>query len=133
MKVRMFEEGDHKQLTRWWSAWGWPPLPLEALPKNGLIISNFKGESVCMGFLYLTDSSISWLEWITANPGIKGKERAEGIAHLIYELKDLSKACGRNLVFSSMDANKTPGLIKKMQEMKFKIDSEGMTNLMAVL
>lgn len=128
MIARKFIEKDHEILGEWLSFWGWPTMPKEAFPKNGLVVIE-SDKPLAMGFIYLTDSSIGWVEWITANPKIGSAERTDALYILIDGLKNLAKQHERKVLFSSMDAEKTPGLVQKMVDCGFKVADSKMTNL----
>ena len=131
MLLRNFTKDDYELLTEWWHNWKWPAMPLEALSDTGLCISALDGEPLAIGFVYLTNSTIAWVEWITASPHIDKRERAAAVRFLLDELCDLAKDRGKKVLFSSLNPEKTPGLLAKYQERGFIVTDEKMTNVIA--
>ena len=95
---------DYDTLCSWWKSYDWPPIPLEALPQQGLII-----DGVCAGFIYQTDSSIALMEWIVGNKQSNAILREEKLTELVVGLKSMAKTLGFTTVFSAV---KHPNLIK---------------------
>jgi hypothetical protein len=106
---RPLEKTDYPALKTWWTLHSWPAVPQEALPKNGLIIEHL-GQRICAGFIYSTDSSIAWLEYIISNPLCDKLIRDKALDLLISGLIELAKSLGKTVVFTSV---KHPSLIKR--------------------
>ena len=131
MHVREFDALDYEIIAQWWKGWGWPQVPLDCLPSGtALVVSDQDTKMpLAMGFLYTTETNISWIEWITSNPTIEREKRIEALNLLIRELVQLSKRLKHTVVFTSMNPKKTPGLIAKMRDVGFVESDSGMTNL----
>ena len=108
--VRLLTEGDYDTLLKWWRFWRFPAPPREFLPNNGCggVMVSKDGVDICAGFLYITNSKFSWLEYIVSNHKYR-ENRAEAIQFLIEELTHLAKAKGCGAVFTSV---KNENLIK---------------------
>lgn len=96
--IRPIEANDYEQLlTQWWKDWRWAPPPRDALPQNGtggLIVMD--GDTpVCAGFVYVTNSSICWVEWIVSNFNYKNRgNRKTALVHLVDALTRIALASG---------------------------------------
>lgn len=131
--IDFIQEEDYETLCEWWSFWRFPSPPKEALPDNGLgglKVSYMKdGEKidVCAGFLYGTNSSIAWLEFIVSNPNVKDKKvRGESLNELIKEICSRAKTSGYGAIFSSL---KNENLINKYTDVGFTKSNTKTTEL----
>lgn len=65
--IKLIEDRDYENiLVNWWNDWGWTPPNKDFLPENGkggIIIYDQK-TPVCAGFIYTTNSSVAWIDWI---------------------------------------------------------------------
>lgn len=72
--VRPIEDDDYLEIGEWMKARKWPMPPSKgALPPTGYIAEE-NGEKLATAFLYVTNSSVAILDWITTNPksGFRG-------------------------------------------------------------
>lgn len=101
---RFLEESDYSVLVEWWNWFRFPVPPQDCLPDNGRsgIMVSIDGIDVCAGFLYATNSKLSWIEFVVSNPDYKDKNRKEAIKQCIYGLTVLAKNNGFTAVFSSV-------------------------------
>lgn len=125
-----FEIEKHYDIAcEWWKQWKWNALPLAALPKNGIVV--YDNElPVCMGFIYLTDSCICWVEHIIANQSADRTQRSHGIDLLIKALSKKAKSLDYVIAMTSIN-KKT--LIAKHIKNGYAITDTSMTNLLKVL
>jgi hypothetical protein len=100
LKVRPFVKDDYQTLDAWWQLHKWSSPPLQALPPNGIVVETVS-QRICAGFLYLTDSSIAWLEFVVANPMCDKLLRDKALDTLIPSLLYRAKELGKTTVFSS--------------------------------
>jgi len=130
--TRNLNEDDYNTLVDWWDKSNFPPPPKHKLPLNGLGgIMVFKDDiNVCAGFLYLTNSSISWLEFVVANYNYREKDRKDAIRLLIKRLCDIAKDLGFDTVFSVCQS---PFLINHFKNEGFTIDSRKSTEVVKLL
>lgn len=113
--IRTLTEKDYVQtLTKWWDDWGWQAPPIEALPSNGeggFMVT--KGDhEICAGFLYFTNSSLAWLEFVISNKEYKESDRADAILFLIDNLCLAAKENNYKAIWTCV---KHPSLIKKYE------------------
>lgn len=98
LTIRKLNDTDYEDiLLKWWSDWGWMAPKKDFLPDNGrggVII--FDGDiPVCAGFMYLTNSSVAWIDWIISNKEYRKKPlRKKAIQLLIAALTNISKDSG---------------------------------------
>jgi hypothetical protein len=114
------EEKDYDVLCDYWKAWNFPAPPKSCLPNNGLggtKIVNEDGVIICAGFLYETNSGISWLEFIVSNPDIKDREtRNDALILLISMLTIEAEEKGYTAVIASLT---NESLIKKYEQVGY--------------
>lgn len=121
---------DYDTLCDWWSFWRFPSPSRDVLPDNGLgglkvsyIDDSGNKVPCCAGFLYGTNSSLCWLEFVVSNPKVKDKKiRSESILKVIKDICLSAKSNGYKAVFSSL---KNDNLINKYTEVGF---SKSITN-----
>ena len=93
--IKLIEDRDYENiLVNWWSDWGWTPPNKDFLPDNGKggIIIYDKKTPVCAGFIYTTNSSVAWIDWIISNKKYRKKpHRKKALNLLIDTLNDVAK------------------------------------------
>lgn len=90
---RYLNTDDYHTLTKWWKEFRFPiPLP-GMLPQNGLggIMVMKEDVELCAGFLYLTNSSFCWIEYVISNFSYKNKDRKDAIVYMINQLEIIAK------------------------------------------
>lgn len=98
LTIRKLNDTDYEDiLLKWWSDWEWLAPQKDFLPDNGkggIIV--FDGDTpVCAGFMYLTNSSVAWIDWIISNKEYRKKPlRKEAIKLLVAALTNISKDSG---------------------------------------
>lgn len=96
--IRELNENDYDDiLVGWWKQWGWEPAQRDFLPNNGTggIIVYDGDIPVCAGFMYLTNSKASWVDWIISNRDYRKKpNRKEALSLLVSSLTDMCKRAG---------------------------------------
>lgn len=125
MQVRPYQAEDHKKLSEWWRAWGWPAVPQNCLPPLGLIV----GEAAA-GFFYELDCDIALFEWIVADPKAEKAHRKEAIETLIRELEEMAYKKGYKFVYTMV---KSQSLLHKLKGQGFIETDRGMTHVMKVI
>ena len=117
--IRQLEPTDYETLlVKWWEAWGFNPPPRVFLPDGGtggLLISDNE-TPVCAGFIYMTNSKISWINWIISNKEYKNKNRNSAIKTLLKQLIDTAINSDAYYVFAS---NNNKFLINKFTDLGF--------------
>jgi hypothetical protein len=130
--TRTISESDYENiLKKWWKDWRWEAPSRDFLPTNldGIIVSK-DGVDICAGFLYNTNSSISWLEFIVTNFEVKDKPlRKEALSYMVEVLKVLSAIDKKKYIYTSI---RNQSLIKNMKEFGFLEGSTGCTELIFI-
>jgi hypothetical protein len=135
-KVRKLQETDWDTLTNWWSNWkGWESSAptKDSLPDNGtggLIIETLDGEPIVAGFVYISNSKTTFLDWIISNPNYKKKDRREAIKHLISNIEDIVKQAGYKYIFS---ITRNSSLLAIHEELGYIIDKTKSNELIKIL
>ena len=120
LTIRNLNESDyHNILVDWWIQWSWEPPKRNFLPDNGtggIIV--YDGETpVCAGFLYITNSDVSWVDWIISNKEYKMKDkRREAIILLISSLTNIAKNSGAGYAYALIKNN---SLIKTYEDLGY--------------
>jgi hypothetical protein len=120
LTIRNLNESDyHNILVDWWIQWNWEPPKRNFLPDNGtggIIV--YDGETpVCAGFLYITNSEVSWVDWIISNKEYKMKDkRREAIILLISSLTNIAKNSGAGYAYALIKNN---SLIKTYESLGY--------------
>lgn len=107
----------------WWKFWKFPVPNVEFLPQS-MICAYIGDRPISIGFLYSTDSKISWLEFVVADPKSGKQERADAIEKVICSAKFLAGVLGFDVVFTS---SKNQSLNNKLKKQYTETDV-GMTH-----
>jgi hypothetical protein len=118
--LRPLNKDDYdKTLLGWWNDWGWEAPTKDFLPDNGkggLIVLDGK-TPVCAGFIYVTNSKVSWVDWIISNKNYrKYPERKDALKVLIESLTNICKDLGSKYTYALL---KHEGLIKTYEELGY--------------
>ena len=117
--IRKLEPSDYEDiLVGWWKAWGFKPPAQDFLPEHGvggLLILDSE-TPVCAGFIYLTNSKISWVNWIVSNKNYKNKKRSKAIITLLKGLINIAINSNSHYVFANNNNN---SLISKFVNLGF--------------
>lgn len=133
MTYRNLIEEDYDVLVEWWKFWRFPAPDRRMLPdygKGGIIVFDEENRPICAGFYYHTNSDITWIEFIVANPLQTKENRENGLLFLIEKLKYICKEYGYVLAFSSI---KNENLLNKMVQSGFKIGTKNTNEIVCNL
>lgn len=110
LTIRALNETDYEDiLVGWWKDWGWESVPTkDFLPdsgKGGIMVMD--GDTpICAGFMYITNSRISWIDWIISNKQYRVKpNRKEAIKLLVSSLTEMIKNSGSKYVYTLFKGN----------------------------
>ncbi len=124
MTPRLIKDSDNEELARWWTAQGWPAMPVDKLPSTGWIV-----EGTVAAWMYLPISGgVAIIEWIVANP--EARNRGEALKALLSHMEEYAEWRGYSAVFTG---TKHPSLITRLQSAGYVVGDEGVTHLMKVL
>ncbi len=132
-KVRNLIDSDYDNfLVGWWKQWRWTPPPRDFLPQNGTggVMVEKEGMPIVAGFVYLTNSSVAWSEFIISNFEYKEPDRKQAIKIIIQELSEIARQCGAKYIYTVV---KTPSLQKMYEEMGFINGSSKVNEMFLIL
>jgi hypothetical protein len=133
MDVRVITEHDYDNILKpWWKAWKWEAPSKDMLPDNGTggVIVSKNGVDICAGYMYYTNSSMAWLEYIVSNMEYKEKDRKEAIEFLINVLSAIAQDKGFKYIYASL---KNVHLIKKYENCGFIKGDENCKEMVKIL
>jgi N-acetylglutamate synthase-like GNAT family acetyltransferase len=95
VNIRKIELKDYEYIDKWWVEQGFIALDKSILPMNGLggIIIE-KNKPIAVGYLYLTNSKMGYIDNLIADPNYKSKDRFDIIIKLIQACKQMAKKSG---------------------------------------
>lgn len=136
MEYRIAKYSDYEMLQEWWKVWRFTSPPIITLPQEDsehfsgyFAVEN--GVDVACGFLFKTNSTVCWIEYIVANPNIKSEEvRHEGVKLVLNKLFNVAKELGYIVAFSSIKHEK---LIDIYKNSGFIEGSKGTTEMIKIL
>tara|TARA_R100000935_G_scaffold50804_1_gene76904 strand:- start:7444 stop:7848 length:405 start_codon:yes stop_codon:yes gene_type:complete len=124
MKSRKITEEDYPIIAEWWTKWGWPVIPQDKLPGNGtsgIIITTENDKPIVAGFIYFTNSTGAFLEWVVSDPEYLNEDRATAISALITSAELVCKDAGSKYIIS-IGRNKS--LMQKHKELGWHVDNK---------
>ena len=114
---RRIRESDWEILNKWWDYWpGVEAPPRDFLPDNGTggVMIEDNGEPVIAGFIYQTNSSGAFLEWIISSPNYRGKKkRDKALDMLAASLQVAAEDLGYKIIFANIRINQIINLGKR--------------------
>ena len=125
MNIKKFDALDYEKICSWWERHGWPSIPLDFLPKTGIIV-----DDCAAGFIYSTDSSVCLLEFVVVDPRIEKTKRRLALDCLLCEVEKIAKNQGFKIIFTSVSHK---GLIERYKTNGYSVSDNNMTNLIKVL
>lgn len=118
--IRQLNNTDYDNiLVDWWNQWGWTPPERDFLPNNGMggYIVYEADTPICAGFIYVTNSRVSWVDWIISNKKYTERiPRKQAIGLLIESLTNISRMSGSKYVYALIKNN---SLIKTYEELGY--------------
>lgn len=117
-------EKHYETVSAWWKAQNWPVMPLSHLPATGIIATD-DGKPASACWIYKTDSAYCLLEWIVADPELKGEPRDSALSVLIGAAKMLAASMGFITIHMSI---RNQSLGKRLQAHGFSVADRAMTN-----
>lgn len=131
MEYRIAKYSDYEMLQEWWKFWRFPSPPIITLPQEddnyfSGVIAYENNKDIACGFLYKTNSSICWLEFIVANPNTTNEERSNGIKKVCNEISKIAKSLGFTAIYTSV---KHENLINKLKNEGFIEGSNNTTEM----
>jgi hypothetical protein len=118
--IRELNDTDYENiLVGWWEQWGWQPPKKDFLPndgKGGVIVYDDE-TPVCAGFMYMTNSKVSWVDWIISNKEYTKKpDRQDAIKLLVSALTEICNKSGSKYIYALIKNN---NLISTYEELGY--------------
>jgi hypothetical protein len=134
MKLEDFNPVDHfPELKTWWAFWRWSGrvsldiLP-DILPDIGYVVEK-DGTNLCAGWLYTTNSTISFVEFIVSNPFAPKETVDTALDFLIECLSQRALNEGGRAITTTINS-KT--LAKRIGRLGFEPTGENLTQYVRV-
>lgn len=123
INFRSLTEDDYSVICSWWKWWRWPIIERQNLPNNGTggFMVEKEGVPIVAGFLYITNSDLTWLEFIVSNPEYKQEDRKEAIELLINGIESFCKSLNKSSIFS---IGKNKHLIETHKKLGWNVDEK---------
>lgn len=119
--MRLFTSADKPLLDSWWSAQGWPAIPLTHLPATGIIV-----DECAAGFLYKTDSQFALLEFVVGDPAVDKTRRQAAVDRVVECLTFMAGEAGYTAIFATI---RHPRLQKAYEKSGFVVSDTGMNSM----
>ncbi len=107
LSIRPLRDTDYNEiLIKWWKDWGWKAPQRDFLPHDGTggMIVYDDEIPVCAGFVYVTNSAVSWVEFIISNKEYTKKpDRRMAIGYLIETLTNVAKKSGSKYCYALLE------------------------------
>ena len=96
MKYAEFEETEkvYARICGWWKEWGWSEVPVAFLPERA-IVAYSDGEPVYVGFLVVTDTAMSLLEWIVCDRHASVSAKRDCLRLIVDKAKEENRRLGK--------------------------------------
>lgn len=131
LATRVISTSDYTEICHWWESHSWPIIPLEGLSKNGVFIfDEVTNRGVCAGWVFSSDSSVAWMEYLVKNPEFTSEITNKALDLLIHELIQKSKDLGFTVLFTTTNSN---ALTSRYDRLGFLKGDEGMTQFILPL
>jgi hypothetical protein len=134
LSIRKLNDTDYDEiLVGWWKDWKWQPIVKDFLPESGtggMIV--YDGDiPVCAGFVYLTNSSAAWVDWIISSKTYNIKPtRKEAINLLISSLTNNCEELGFKYIYALI---KHPSLMEVYQDNGYSKGDNYTTEMIKIL
>ncbi len=115
--IRPIKVEDYSFLAEWWRSYDGIELPSSgALPNNGLggFVVEVNNKPIAAAYVYLTNSTIGYIDFLISDPNYKGKDRYNAIANLILSCSNYAVDKGCEAVWAMTKYN---GVINRCKEL----------------
>lgn len=111
----------YNTLCEWWTDWKFPVMSIGSLPNNIFVVSN-DGVDLYAIPVYLSDSDVCWIGFITGNKKSTKALRSGSLDYLIKYTEQYLKQYGREFI---MTVSNTPVLKKIFKDNGYLLSGEG--------
>ena len=119
INIRKIELEDYEYIDKWWVEQGFRALDKSILPMDGLggIIIE-KNKPIAVGYLYLTNSKMGYIDNLIADPNYKSKDRFDIIIKLIQACRQMAEELG---VLDVWAITKSKGILQRCENLGYNI------------
>jgi len=122
MNVERYEQAKHyADFEKWYVRRTQGAMGPEFLPKVGYVVPG-----VAMGFLYQTDSKVSLIEALVANPDVPVSERTKGIDAVVLAIIGEAQRLGFKVLYGQTDL---PVIVERAKRLGFVHDPTQQTTV----
>ena len=118
LNIRPLEVSDYDNiLVGWWNDWRWTATTKDFLPENGTggYIVYDKDIPICAGFMYTTNSTAVWCDWIISNIHYKDRQkRKDALSLLVETITNQAKALNKKYVYALIKNKPLINVYKKI-------------------
>jgi len=118
LNIRPLEVSDYDNiLVGWWNDWRWIAPTKDFLPENGTggYIVYDKDIPICAGFMYTTNSTAVWCDWIISNIHYKDRQkRKDALSLLVETITNQAKALNKKYVYALIKNKPLINVYKKI-------------------
>ena len=118
LNIRPLEVSDYDNiLVDWWNDWRWTAPTKDFLPENGTggYIVYDQETPICAGFMYTTNSTAVWCDWIISNIHYKDRQkRKEALSLLVETITNQAKALNKKYVYALIKNKPLINVYKKI-------------------
>jgi RimJ/RimL family protein N-acetyltransferase len=118
LNIRPLEVSDYDNiLVGWWNDWRWTAPTKDFLPENGTggYIVYDKDIPICAGFMYTTNSTAVWCDWIISNIHYKDRQkRKDALSLLVETITNQAKALNKKYVYALIKNKPLINVYKKI-------------------
>lgn len=97
MEIRRYTEDDYPMLAEWWKEWDFMPIPKHILSDIGVIV-----DDTAAAFLYVTNSSVAWIQWYISDKKISPLKRSRCFDALVKTLTDIAEMHGAKMLWTNV-------------------------------
>jgi hypothetical protein len=105
----------YETLVKWWVRWDFPVLEKTSLPHRIFVVSA-EGIDLYAAPVYVSDSALCWIGFITGNKDTEKKYRKNALNFLLYNTEQYMKSIGYELI---MTVSSNPVLKKLFEDANY--------------
>ena len=115
-----YKDDYYETLVEWWTKWNFPILLKSTLPERIFVVSA-EGVDLYAAPIYVSDSSLCWIGFITGNKDAEKKIRKNALNFLLYNVEYYMKSIGYELM---MTVSSNPVLKKLFEDAQYTASSK---------
>ncbi len=123
--IREFKKEDYDVILKWWEARNVSPPSLDMLSDTGYVYEH-DGEIIAVTFIYLTNSNIAFVEWVTTRPYTPLMLAREATTALDMHIVDVALRKGCEHILGWV---KEGGMIKESMRLGYELGSHQTTHV----